>query len=119
LNTFYQNLKGKVFIDYTHLKQSSAPTKTTTSVNQKPSAKLPEGYSEQLILKRYSPNTIKTYSSCFLKFILFLKNQRPWVEAADYWGVYFDMNEKVYKIFDKEGLNIPYPQMDVHVHKNS
>jgi len=42
LNTFYQNLKGKVFIDYTHLKQSSAPTKTTTSVNQKPSAKLPE-----------------------------------------------------------------------------
>lgn len=42
---------------------------------------------------------------------------RAWVNAADYWGVYFELNEKVYKTFDKEGLNIPYPQMDVHVHK--
>lgn len=43
---------------------------------------------------------------------------RAWVKAEDYWGVFFDMNEKVYNTFDKEGLNIPYPQMDVHVHKN-
>lgn len=43
---------------------------------------------------------------------------RAWVNAADYWGVYFDMNKNVYKTFDKEGLNIPYPQMDVHVHNN-
>lgn len=43
---------------------------------------------------------------------------RAWVNSADYWGVYFDMNEKIYKNFDKEGLNIPYPQMDVHVHKD-
>jgi small conductance mechanosensitive channel len=28
------------------------------------------------------------------------------------------MNEKVYKTFGKEGLNIPYPQMDVHLHKD-
>ncbi|MDF1672531.1 MAG: mechanosensitive ion channel, partial [Vicingaceae bacterium] len=41
---------------------------------------------------------------------------RAWVNAEDYWGVFFDMNEKVYNTFDKEGLNIPYPQMDVHVH---
>jgi small conductance mechanosensitive channel len=41
---------------------------------------------------------------------------RAWVNGADYWGVFFDMNEKVYKTFSKEGLNIPYPQMDVHVH---
>tara|TARA_R110001632_G_scaffold89433_1_gene192809 strand:- start:10949 stop:11764 length:816 start_codon:yes stop_codon:yes gene_type:complete len=43
---------------------------------------------------------------------------RAWVKAEDYWGVFFDMNENVYKTFDKEGLNIPFPQMDVHVHKN-
>jgi len=42
---------------------------------------------------------------------------RAWVNAADYWGVYFDMNEKVYKTFEKEGLSIPYPQMDVHMDK--
>jgi len=44
---------------------------------------------------------------------------RAWVNAADYWGVFFDMNEKVYKTFGKEGLNIPYPQMDVHLHKDA
>lgn len=43
---------------------------------------------------------------------------RVWVEAANYWGVFFDMNENVYNTFNKEGLNIPYPQMDVHVHKD-
>lgn len=42
---------------------------------------------------------------------------RVWVNSADYWGVFFDMNENVYKTFGKEGLNIPFPQMDVHVHK--
>lgn len=42
---------------------------------------------------------------------------RLWVEAPNYWGVYFDMNESVYKEFSKQGLNIPYPQMDVHVHQ--
>ncbi|MFT6134019.1 MAG: small conductance mechanosensitive channel [Cyclobacteriaceae bacterium] len=42
---------------------------------------------------------------------------RAWVDPADYWGVFFDMNEKVYKGFEVEGLNIPFPQMDVHVHQ--
>ena len=44
---------------------------------------------------------------------------RAWVNAADYWGVYFSMNENVYKTFPQEGLNIPYPQMDVHMHQES
>ncbi len=43
---------------------------------------------------------------------------RAWVNAADYWGVYFAMNENVYKTFGDKGLNIPFPQMDVHVHKD-
>jgi len=43
---------------------------------------------------------------------------RAWVKAPDYWGVFFDLNENVYKTFGSEGLNIPFPQMDVHVHKN-
>ncbi|MEQ9265687.1 MAG: mechanosensitive ion channel [Balneolaceae bacterium] len=42
---------------------------------------------------------------------------RVWVNSSDYWGVYFNMNEQVYKTFDKEGLSIPYPQTDVHLHK--
>ncbi|MCF8296044.1 MAG: mechanosensitive ion channel [Saprospiraceae bacterium] len=42
---------------------------------------------------------------------------RAWVLASDYWGVFFDMNENIYKTFNKEGINIPFPQMDVHMHK--
>ena len=42
---------------------------------------------------------------------------RVWAKASNYWGIYFDLTEQVYKTFDKEGLNIPYPQMDVHVQK--
>jgi len=43
---------------------------------------------------------------------------RPWVASADYWGVKFDFNEAVKLRFDAEGITIPFPQMDVHVHKN-
>ncbi len=42
---------------------------------------------------------------------------RVWVNAPDYWGVFFKMNEQVYKTFGDAGLSIPFPQMDVHVHK--
>ena len=42
---------------------------------------------------------------------------RVWVKSEDYWGVFFDMNENIYKSFAKEGLNIPFPQMDVHLKK--
>jgi len=43
---------------------------------------------------------------------------RVWVNAPDYWAVFFKMNEQVYKTFAKEGLSIPFPQMDVHVQKD-
>ncbi|MBN2637964.1 MAG: mechanosensitive ion channel [Bacteroidales bacterium] len=44
---------------------------------------------------------------------------RVWVNAADYWGVFFDLNEKYYKNAGKQGINIPFPQMDVHLDKIS
>jgi len=44
---------------------------------------------------------------------------RAWVKAPDYWPVFFKMNENVYKTFNTEGLNIPFPQMDVHLHKEA
>jgi small conductance mechanosensitive channel len=42
---------------------------------------------------------------------------RTWVKGEDYWDVFFDMNENVYNKFNSSGINIPYPQMDVHLHK--
>jgi small conductance mechanosensitive channel len=42
---------------------------------------------------------------------------RPWVNSADYWNVFFDINEKMKKRFDKEGVSIPFPQRDVHLYE--
>ncbi len=42
---------------------------------------------------------------------------RPWVNAADYWGVFWDTTETVKLRFDEAGLCIPYPQMDLHIDK--
>ena len=43
---------------------------------------------------------------------------RAWTSADNYWGFYCDTTEKVKKQFDAEGINIPYPQWDVHVYDN-
>ena len=40
---------------------------------------------------------------------------RLWAAAKDYWAVKFDMTEKVYKELMAEGIEIPFPQMDVHI----
>ena len=44
---------------------------------------------------------------------------RVWVNSADYWGVYFDMQENVKLTFDKEGISIPFPQRDVHLYQTN
>jgi small conductance mechanosensitive channel len=43
---------------------------------------------------------------------------KVWVVGDDYWGVFYDMNEKVYTRFGDYKLNIPFPQMDVHIQNN-
>ena len=44
-------------------------------------------------------------------------NVRPWVNSGDYWGVRSNLIEQIKLTFDKEGISIPYPQMDVHTDK--
>jgi small conductance mechanosensitive channel len=39
---------------------------------------------------------------------------RPWVQAEDYWDVYFEVMETCKIELDKAGIEIPYPQMDIH-----
>ncbi len=38
---------------------------------------------------------------------------RPWVKSEDYWDVQFALNENIKKAFDKNGIEIPFRQMDV------
>jgi small conductance mechanosensitive channel len=40
---------------------------------------------------------------------------RPWVRTADYWDVYWDLMRQVKERFDEEGVNIPFPQRDLHI----
>lgn len=43
---------------------------------------------------------------------------RPWVKVEDYWGVYFDLTEKIKKTFDANDISIPFPQRDVHLYQH-
>ncbi|VAW71629.1 Potassium efflux system KefA protein / Small-conductance mechanosensitive channel [hydrothermal vent metagenome] len=43
-------------------------------------------------------------------------NVRPWVKNGDYWPVHADLLESVKLAFDTNGISIPYPQQDVHMH---
>ncbi|KAB7627590.1 mechanosensitive ion channel family protein [Alkalilimnicola sp. S0819] len=40
---------------------------------------------------------------------------RAWTRSADLWPFYWDMQERVKKAFDAEGISIPFPQRTVHV----
>lgn len=70
LNTFFNKFKGIAYVDYSQLQQKSPPStpKKTILKTHKPPNELPPAYLEQLMLKRYSSNTIKIYVSEFKKF---------------------------------------------------
>jgi len=42
---------------------------------------------------------------------------RPWVKTDNYWDVYWDITRAVKEHFDAEGVSIPFPQRDIHVHQ--
>ncbi|PHS71468.1 MAG: mechanosensitive ion channel protein MscS [Methylophaga sp.] len=44
-------------------------------------------------------------------------NVRPWVNSGDYWAVRSELIEQIKLAFDKKGISIPYPQMDIHTDK--
>ena len=44
---------------------------------------------------------------------------RPWAKTSDYWDVYWDVTREVKERFDSEGISIPYPQTDVHLHQQT
>ncbi|WP_395344778.1 mechanosensitive ion channel family protein [Ningiella sp. W23] len=68
---------------------------------------------EERVLKDPAPTVaVSELGDSSVNFVV-----RPWVKSADYWGVMFDFTEAVKLRFDQEGISIPFPQMDVHVHK--
>lgn len=39
---------------------------------------------------------------------------RVWASTPDYWGVYFEVNKKIYEEFNKRGIGFPFPQLTIH-----
>jgi small conductance mechanosensitive channel len=39
---------------------------------------------------------------------------RVWVNGADYWPVFFEMNKQVYEEFNRQGIQFPFPQLQIH-----
>ncbi len=69
---------------------------------------------EKRILKDPNPQIAVTeLADSSVNFIF-----RPWVKREDYLPVYYALLEEVKKRFDKEGISIPYPQSDVHIHNH-
>ena len=72
---------------------------------------LEEGTKHELVLKDPAPICRLTeQGDSALNFTL-----RVWTETANYWQVRFDVLEAVHKRLEGEGIEIPFPQMDVHV----
>ena len=44
---------------------------------------------------------------------------RVWVNNPEYWTVFFDLQEKIKVTFDKEGINIPFPQTTLSFNKEA
>uniref|UniRef100_UPI00272F149D mechanosensitive ion channel family protein n=1 Tax=uncultured Muribaculum sp. TaxID=1918613 RepID=UPI00272F149D len=70
------------------------------------------------------PRITETFTEYGQEAVVFVKSLadssviltvRAWVRSADYWGVFFDMNERMYNELPKAGINFPFPQMDVHL----
>ena len=40
---------------------------------------------------------------------------RAWVNTADYWNAWFDLNERIYTELPEAGIHFPFPQMDIHI----
>ena len=67
--------------------------------------------SHELILKTPEPTIrVSAHSASSIDIVT-----RVWVKSADYWTVHFDLLEAVKTEFDKQGIEIPFNQMDVHI----
>lgn len=53
------------------------------------------------------------YADSALKYTL-----RSWCKKEDYWDVYFDLTERVKNTLDREGIEIPFSQVDVRIREN-
>ena len=44
---------------------------------------------------------------------------RLWVNASDYWNVYYELTEKIYKELPENDIHFPFPQLDINIKSNN
>ena len=72
-------------------------------------------YKDDRILNEPKPRiAVSELADSSVNFIV-----RPWVKNSDYIDVYYSLLEEIKKRFDQEGIAIPYPQTDVHIHNHT
>ncbi len=69
----------------------------------------------ELVLKDPVPVVyLAEYGNSSINFIV-----RGWVKSQDFWNAYYDLMFKVKGEFDKNGIVIPYPQLDVNFYNQN
>ena len=82
-----------------------------TDIEKVKSLLLDKANAHALVLKDPAPAAVFTaQGASALEFQL-----RAWTKTEDYWTVFFDLNETLKNSFDEKGIEIPYPQLDVHM----
>jgi len=71
--------------------------------------------SHELVLKDQAITIgVSELADCSVNFVV-----RPWVKTSDYWPVHFDLLESIKIELDKAGIEIPFPQLSVHVNQEN
>lgn len=84
-----------------------------TDIDRVKAILLEEASKHEMVLKDPEPFCrLSEQGDSSLNFVL-----RVWAETANYWQVRFDLLESIQKRLDAEEIEIPYPQLDVHVKK--
>jgi small conductance mechanosensitive channel len=111
------NLSNSSLINYTH--QTERRVDMLFSISYGDSAEVARETLKELIAEDdrvfHEPEPVIALSKLNNSSVDF--TVRVWCKSVDYWGVFFNMHEKVYNTFPKKGLSIPFPQMDVHIKK--
>ena len=92
---------------------STVTSGTVVNYSSEKRAILEAAYSTGKILPEPCAEVVMTeHGESALKLSL-----RAWCATSDYWTVKFETTEKVKAAFDREGIEIPFPQLDVHLDK--
>ena len=68
------------------------------------------GTVDNVLLNPAPQAVITAYGESAIQYSL-----RVWVKTADYWDVYFLVNQRVKQIFDEQGIAMTYPHLNVHI----